>query len=288
MSRLIIGTAPYEDFPLIEGVCEYHNGDLSVGGHRIHVARGTPALIATAALAAELLGIEPPNALIAGDIGKGTGSAKVYQRLLDTLPDRSETLLVFHYIQPDLDWHNRVFLKLEELPETPLLIADAGYMYVAKMSGLAPSYDLFTPDIGELAFLADESAPHPFYTRGYLLQDEGKAEELIKRAYECENAARHLLVKGKSDRVASKKGILATISEPCVENMEPIGGTGDTLTGLITVLANDRPIPEAATIAAKANRLMGLYANPTPACSVSDLVAFLHKALESALTGKSF
>jgi len=35
------------------------------------------------------------------------------------------------------------------------------------MSGNAQSFDLFTPDAGELAFLADEEAPHPFYTRGF-------------------------------------------------------------------------------------------------------------------------
>jgi ADP-dependent NAD(P)H-hydrate dehydratase / NAD(P)H-hydrate epimerase len=48
----------------------------------------------------------------------------------------------------------------------PILIADAGFMYAAKMSGQAACYDFFTPDVGELAFLADEMAPHPFYTRG--------------------------------------------------------------------------------------------------------------------------
>ena len=46
----------------------------------------------------------------------------------------------------------------------PTLVADAGFMYVAKMSGYADAYDLFTPEAGELAILADEKAPHPFYT----------------------------------------------------------------------------------------------------------------------------
>ena len=288
MSWLIIGTVPDEGFPLLEGSCEYSNGALSVNGDKITVARGTPALMATATLAAQTLGIDPPTVLIAGDIGKGTGSVKVYSHLLNTLRDRSETLFVFHYLQPDLDWHNRIFLELEELPEKPLLIADAGYMYVAKMSGLAPSYDLFTPDIGELAFLADESAPHPFYTRGFLLQDESEAEELIKRAYEQENAARHLLVKGRCDHVASSEGILASICEPCIENMEPIGGTGDILTGLVAALIqSNMSIPDAAAIAAKANRLLGLFANPTPAFSVAELLPYLPRALEKAFIDKA-
>ena len=53
-------------------------------------------------------------------------------------------------------WHNRILLAIEDLPVRPLLMADDGYMYVAKMSGYAASYDLFTPDVGELAFLSDE------------------------------------------------------------------------------------------------------------------------------------
>jgi hypothetical protein len=53
-------------------------------------------------------------------------------------------------------------MALNEVNPRPLLCADAGYMYVAKMSGYAASYDLFFPDAGELAFLADENAPHPY------------------------------------------------------------------------------------------------------------------------------
>jgi len=71
-----------------------------------------------------------------------------------------------------VDWHNRVLFQIQGLAEKPVLIADAGFMYAAKMSGQAELYDLFTPDIGELAFLADEAAPHPFYTRGFILHEE--------------------------------------------------------------------------------------------------------------------
>jgi NAD(P)H-hydrate repair Nnr-like enzyme with NAD(P)H-hydrate dehydratase domain len=157
-------------------------------------------------------------------------------------------------------------------------------MYVAKMSGFASSYDLFTPDIGELAFLADESAPHPFYTRGFLLKEEDRAEELIRRAYRYENAARHLLVKGKCDLVASSEGISARICEPCVENMEPIGGTGDSLTGIASALIyGGRAVSQAATVAAQANRLLGSLSSPTPASSVNDLLNYLPDALRRAL-----
>ncbi len=287
MSWLIVGTIPDDGFPLVEAPCKFRNGVLTLGDHAVTVARGTPALIAAAVLAARELHIEPPTALVAGDTGKGQGSEKVYRHLLETLPGLSYSLLVFHYLQPDIDWHNRIFLGLQELAQRPTLTADAGYMYVAKMSGFASSYDLFTPDIGELAFLADESAPHPFYTRGFLLQEEDTAEDLIQRAYKHENAARYLLVKGKCDLVASADGILAGVSQPCVENMEPIGGTGDTLTGIAAALIQSgRPIPEAALLAAKTNRFLGLLANPTPAFSVSDLLPSLSEAMERALAGQ--
>jgi hypothetical protein len=61
-------------------------------------------------------------------------------------------------------------------------------MYVAKMSGQASQYDLFTL-MWELAFLADEEAPHPFYTRGFILHEDNPPPDLISRAYTFDNAA---------------------------------------------------------------------------------------------------
>ncbi len=284
MSWLIVGTVPYEEFPLVKGLCNLFDGKMNVGEARFSVARGTPALIGAATLASRVLGIEPPTALLAGDIGSGRGSDQVYGYLVDTLPELSADLMVFHYLQPDVDWHNRILIAMQEIRLRPKLVADAGYMYVAKMSGFAGFYDLFTPDIGELAFLADESAPHPFYTRGFLLQEEDCVEELINRAYKHENAAKRLLVKGKCDLVASKTGIINRICEPCVENMEPIGGTGDTVTGLAAALIQSgRSIEDAATIASRVNREMGVLCNPTPASSVYDLLMELEYAMKRVL-----
>ena len=153
---------------------------------------------------------------------------------------REYTTLCFHYLLPEVDWHNRVFFAIEAMARRPILIADAGFMYVAKMSGLADQYDLFTPDVGELAFLADEEAPHPFYTRGFILHEDNLAPDLIKRAYAFDNAARYLLVKGKIDYIAAREGILAAVTEPDLEVLEPIGGTGDTITGLVAALIDCR------------------------------------------------
>lgn len=288
MSWLIVGTVPREDFPLYEGPCEVDHGRLLLGDLSVPIARGTPALLAASLIAAHALGIEHPRALLAGDIGRGQGSAAIYEHLCENLAAISPELIVYHYLQPDVDWHNRVLLATEELENKPLLIADAGFMYVAKMSGFASSYDLFTPDAGELAFLADEMAPHPFYTRGFILQEEERAPELIRRAYEHEDASRYLLVKGRLDMVASEQGVIETIGEPCVEFMEPVGGTGDTLTGIVgALIAGKYPIPLACALAAKVNRVMGQLAMPTPASSIEELLRSLPGALSISVCNRT-
>lgn len=289
MPWLIAGTVPDPDFPLVAGPCVLAGGELAVAGRPVRVARGTPALAAAASLACGVLGQEPPQAVLAGDIGLGRGSRAVYARLVELLaapaPWRGVT---FHYLQPDVEWHNRILWKIEELAPRPFLMADAGYMYVAKMSGFARSYDLFTPDLGELAFLADEAAPHPFYTRGFLLHEEnGNVPGLIARAWAGENAARCLLVKGRADLVARDGVVADRIAEPVVEAMEPIGGTGDMLAGLAAaLLAAGLPVVEACSVAARANRRIGLLARPTPAFSVADLLPALPRALAEALAGR--
>lgn len=282
MPLTIVGTVPYEDFPLTRAEAHLRNGRVVLGEESVPVARGTSGLIAAACMASRTLGMPNPRALVAGDIGVGHGSRGIYRLLVERFPESSSEVMVFHYLQPDVDWHNRILMRIEDLSERPLLVADAGYMYVAKMSGFGSAYDLFTPDAGEMAFLADESAPHPFYTRGFLLQEDNNVQELIRRAYEHDNAARYLLVKGRSDLIACADGLISEISEPCVETMEPIGGTGDTLTGVVAALiASGKSIPEAAELGATINRVLGSLANPTPAWSIADLLAYLPEAMQA-------
>lgn len=285
MSWLIVGTVPREEFPLVEGPCQLAGGGIRVGDHPLPISRGTPALAASACITAACLGVQAPRALLAGDTGLGHGSRLIYQHLIQRMSRFLFRGITFHYLLPDLDWHNRVLMVIEELDSRPILVADAGYMYVAKMSGFGQRYDLFTPDVGEMAFLADERAPHPFYTRGFLLQEEERVPELIQRAYENQDASRFLLVKGRRDYVASEGGILDMVEEPMVEAMEPIGGTGDTLTGIVTVLlSSGYPVPQACSMAARGNRVMGLLASPSPATPVSELLQFLPSALEKVLS----
>lgn len=284
MSWLIVGTVPRADFSLAWGPYTVRERTLEVAGATVNVARGTPALMATAFFAARTLGIDPPEALIIGDTGSGEGSRILYAHLVENLGRVRHVGLTFHYLMPDVIWHNKILWGLEDLAERPLLVADAGFMYAAKMSGYADHYDLFTPDAGEMAFLADEVAPHPFYTRGFLLQEEAMIPELIDSAFAGANAARHLLVKGQTDYVVAGGRIVSRVSEPDTPAMEPIGGTGDTLTGLVTaLLASGMEMTEACRTAALANRYLGVLANPTPAFGVAELLPFLPQALELAM-----
>lgn len=286
---LVIGTVPDESLGLLQGPCSLDRAGLAIGDTPLAVRRGTPALIAACCAACAALGVEPPLALVAGDAGRGEGSRQAYARLCAILPGqtpRGQTPrgLTFHYLFPDLAGHDQVLLAAQALPARPLLVADAGFMYAAKMSGQAQDYDLFTPDAGELAFLADELAPHPFYTRGFLLGPDRNAPDLIRRAWETGGAARHLLVKGEIDRIAHQGRVLSEITGPQTPAMEAIGGTGDTLTGMVTaLLMAGRDVPAACAAAALANRLLGQLARPTPATSVAELVAHIPQALKLAL-----
>jgi ADP-dependent NAD(P)H-hydrate dehydratase / NAD(P)H-hydrate epimerase len=283
----VVGTVPDEDFPLISGEVRLEKKYIHVCGRQVPVNRGTPALLAAAIKAGEILGLPSPLGYLVGDLGLGHGSRRLYDHLVRHIARSPVHVITFHYLQPDVDWHNKVLFAVEEMSPRPRLIADAGFMYAAKMSGQSLAYDLFTPDAGELAFLADEATPHPFYTRGFILHDENHIPDLITRAYDHKNGARYLLVKGRQDRVASKEGIHSMIDLPVEEALEAMGGTGDTLTGIVSALiASGRSILEAATLAAQINRLAGHYACPTPASQVMEMIAHIPRAMELILKSR--
>jgi hypothetical protein len=275
----VAGTVPSDDFPLVGGIVSLKAERLCIDTLSIEVNRGTPALLAAAVKACEALGLPAPFAYLVGDTGSGKGSHRLYAHLTETLPGASFSTITFHYMQPIVHRHPRLLEVLQNLNPRPCLIADAGYMYMAKMSGEASAYDLFTPDVGELAFLADEEAPHPFYTRGFILHEDNRVTDLIRRAYLHRNAARYLLVKGKADYLADETGILETVDSPVEEALEAIGGTGDTLTGLVSVfVAAGFGIRRAAVAAMRVNRLAGSYARPTPATRISEIIAHIPRA----------
>ena len=279
-----MGTIPIKAFPLVTGTVTLAEDSIRIDGKKTGVNRGTPALLAAACMTSEALGEPLPFAYLVGDIGRGDGSRRLYAHVNEHIAKTDFAALAFHYVQPDVGWHDRILSTIKALPYQPLLIADAGYMYAAKMSGQSAAYDLFTPDIGELAFLADESAPHPFYTRGFILHEENHVPDLIARAYTHANAARYMLVKGVCDHLADAQGIMATIDNPSEEALEAIGGTGDTLTGIVAALvAFGMDIGKAAVIAARVNRWAGHYARPNPATQVMDIIRHIPRALEEIL-----
>lgn len=284
---LIAGTLPDPNFELypqaVQTASRVRDETLLLPGDLpVPVQRGTAALAATAVLTCEAYGFPPPGLLLAGDTGQGAGSRQIYAWLVAHMQELSPCGLTFHYLFPDLDWHNRVLLAVQALEQKPMVTADAGFMYVAKMSGYADAYDLFTPDAGELAFLADEKAPHPFYTRGFLLAEESNVSELLERARRHGNCPRHLLVKGKTDYIVCNGEIAATVSCPSVPAMECIGGTGDLVTGLATAfLAGGVPLCRAAEAAARAARLLACECAPTPSTQVGALIRRLPDVLRA-------
>ncbi len=277
----VVGTIPVEGFPLVAGRAQIKGDDLMIEKHAVPINRGTPALIASAIRTGQSRALQDPFCYLVGDIGRGTGSRHLYEYLTQDLARHDFDTVTFHYLQPDIEWQSRVMSAIKKLDPAPVLIADAGFMYGAKMAGLSENFALFTPDLGELAFLADEEAPHPFYTRGFILHEENHVPDLISHAYEHHNAARHLLVKGSQDYIANREGVLSVVDAPVEEAMEAIGGTGDTLTGIVSALISaGMEVSKAARIAAKVNRVAGSYAKPTPATQVMEIIRHIPEALE--------
>lgn len=292
---IIAGTIPDPDFALLAPERESaapRAASLSEAGlhlpdgRAVPVERGTAALAATALQTCAALGCPPPALLLAGDTGSGSGSRQLYAWLEKALPGLAPRGLTFHYLFPDVDWHNRLLLAVRELENAPLMVADAGFMYVAKMSGYADAYELFTPDVGELAFLADEKAPHPFYTRGFLLAEEQNIPVLLARAQAHGNCPANLIIKGKADHIIHEGRLHAVVDSPSVPAMECIGGTGDIVTGLVTgLLCAGLPTATAALAAARLARLLAAHCRPDPSTPVSRLIAALPEVLPHSRDG---
>ena len=154
---------------------------------------------------------------------------------------------------------------------------------MAKAGGYSSYYDIFTPDLGELAFLADEKADHPAYTRGFIWHMHQNVHELVQRAYDWKNAADILFVKGSTDYICRGGKIIQSVNEPSVPEMEAIGGTGDTITGLISALMYKNPdAVEVCLIAALANRIAGKLSQCTPATQIQSIIECIPAALKIA------
>jgi NAD(P)H-hydrate repair Nnr-like enzyme with NAD(P)H-hydrate dehydratase domain len=272
---LIAGTIPIKNLPLTLGKTELEGEFLSLNGYKIPCTQGTGALISAALMATNYLKIDPPDVLVAGDVGDGKGSKSIYEYLIRKVPELLPDVLVLHYCLPDMALTRELWNSVEKCSPKPILIADAASMYVAKAVGLALKFDIFTPDATEMAFLADPEATHPAYINKHLFDtDTTKIPKLVSTAYEQRNAAKLLLVKGAVDYIVEDGEILTIISEPEIPELEAIGGTGDTITGLVSAFVHaELELQDAAIIAAKSNRVAGRLAQATPATKVWEIVS---------------
>ncbi len=271
---LIAGTVPVKDLPLTMGKVSTEQEFLIVNDYRIPCTQGTGAMIGAALAATNYLTLEAPYVLVAGDIGQGKGSREIYEYLIQRVAELSPQVLALHYCLPDMALTRRLCDAIKRCARKPVLIADAASMYSAKASGLAAEFDIFTPDATEMAFLADPDATHPAYINRHLFDtDVTQTPRLAAAAYRNKSAANLLLVKGAIDYIVRDGDIVATITEPDVPALEAIGGTGDTITGLVSAFAYaGLELHKAAIIAARANRTAGKFARSTPATRVRQII----------------
>lgn len=282
---LICGTIPQDDFSIITGEARFIDNRLFAGNSEIPCTQGTAALISAACVTAQCLKSSPPHVVLAGDTGKGKGSHLLYDYLINNLPQTNADVLLMHYILPIMGQMKKVVAAVAKCKKKPVLMADASSMYAAKGAGLAPEFDIFTPDLCELAFLADPNAVHPAYIGHHLFSaDDLPVIDLIDAAYKQKGAAKILIAKGSTDYVAEDGKIISKIDEPDIPALEAIGGTGDTISGMTGALIdagfNHR---NAAVIALQTNRKAGEICKATPATKIRIIVEAIPKALKSIL-----
>lgn len=285
MTLLVVATYPRAAGPLLEGPVTLAGSLVRVGDHAVPEAQGTSAMLGAACQAATHLRVQAPHALLAGDIGRGDGTREVFRALRSAVQRVQPTVIAFHYLHPVMALMRTAVEMLDREAPEALLVGDAGGMYAAKAAGLAPRFELMTPDVGEVGFLADPEVSHPAYVSRHLFGTESFDPVLLaRRAWETGGSSRVLLIKGATDHIAVEGRVVASVDQPCVPELEAIGGTGDTLTGLAAAfLAAGFPTEDAAVCACRANREAGRVMGATPAMRARDLVAVLPRVLQDNL-----
>ena len=282
---LICGTVPWADLPITCGEAMFDGENLFIQDTEILCTQGTAALVSAACVTAEYLKNNPPHVVFVGDNGKGKGSRLLYDYLSKNLELINPDILLMHYILPVMGLMKKVCEAAAKCKKKPVMIADASSMYAAKAAGIAPFFDIFTPDLCEMAFLADADAVHPAYISRHLFSAEiAQAQELITAAYRQKSAAKTLIVKGATDHVVEDGKIIFTISEPDIPALEAIGGTGDTISGMVGALIEAGfKHNEAAITALKANREAGKCARATPATKIRQIVQAIPNVLKNSI-----
>jgi ADP-dependent NAD(P)H-hydrate dehydratase / NAD(P)H-hydrate epimerase len=282
---LICGTVPVDDLPLTAGEVSFNGEHIIVNDNKVPCTQGTAALISAACATAAEAGSHAPHALIVGDNGNGRGSRQIYEYVAGNLARLEVDHLVLHYMLPVMGLMRKICAAADKCRRRPVLVADAAAMYAAKAAGLAPQFDVFTPDLSELAFLADPEASHPAYVGKHLFGCEiSSAPDLVRAAYKKGNCSRSLLVKGSTDYIVEEGEIIGQVTSPDVPGLEAIGGTGDTITGILAALLHSgMKFRDAAFTAAWANRMAGSCINATPATRIRQVVEAIPKVLGAVI-----
>jgi len=278
----IMGTLPFNEMGLKAGKATFEGGRLKVEDFEVTPSLGTSVMVASACITCEALNLKSPYFVTSGDIGDGKRSKELYQYVAANLGTLDVTVLAMHYIMPDIPGMRNILNSLREARKEATVIADAGAMYAAKAADLAQKIDIFTPDAGEMAYLADPKATHPAYVEHLLFElDATEVVTLIRKAYETRNTPKILLVKGPVDYIVEDGEVVETIEEPSISAMEAIGGTGDSLTGILSALIHGGYEKIDACIkAAKINRIAGKLAEPDPATSILNIIGKIPDALK--------
>ena len=285
---ILVGTIPIEEMPLTHGPCKYDGNKLTIGDYVLeneYVTIGTAAMISAATTTCQSLCIKEPYAVVAGDTGMGEGTLNMLDFLNNEIVNLKPDVLTIHYILPSRDQFIKLVDTVNNMQKKPFFIADAGALLNAKAIGLSKKFDLFTPDPGELSFLADKDAAHPAYVQHFIFEvDNTEVARLSKEAYENGDTPRFVLVKSAIDHIIVDGEVVGTVKEPLIPALEAIGGTGDTITGIVSALIYSGLEPSDASLkAAQINRFMGELANPTPATGIAELIKHIPEAVDKVI-----
>lgn len=275
---VLIGTVPYKTGVYV-GHARIEKDYLNVENVKFPIERGTAAMAASCAQVCSFYGLPMPLCIFGGDTSDGKGTDLMFQEVNTNIDKYAPDIITLHYLFPKIAYGNPFVSKVNSLPKRPQLIADAGGMYLIKTLNQSHLFDVFTPDEGELLFLADEFAAHPLYVRSELLKKVMDIDSLVEAAYRHKNAAKTLVVKGTIDYIY-KDGVKIKESRgPNIPAMEAIGGTGDTITGMLSGLRYQKD-EDSNYKALVVNRLIGKRINCTPATQIREFIGAIPAVLE--------
>lgn len=268
---IIAGAVPIKGMELIKGPVKLNKDTFEIKNKELPISMGTCALLGAAFKTLEYFGKEDELTFItAGDVGEGDGSLEIYEELREINDD----LTIIHYIKPKIS-------EIIKVDFSKNVIGDAGGMYAGKAAGIGNKFHMFFPDVGELAFLADENSSHPAYVRGFISEiDDQEIPKLIKMAY-TQKMPKNMVVKGSKDHIVNEGNIIETVEYPKFEAMECIGGTGDTLTGIASsLIACGFKTEKAGILGCKLNRKLGELVKPRPDTQIYEIIQKIPEALK--------